>query len=172
MINRTRGIWTLTKRGAAQVATENATFQIVSQADDNRKIVEEITHREAQNMLIEIAQTLGFEAQMEFDFYDVVWRTSAKSQRLSHVFEVQHRGNIDSAFAKLKKAHDAQRSKVFLVLSSERDTNRALRSISDEKNGAFHELSEVLTILSFAQIRQIHKSLTSIKDFLPVLLEK
>jgi hypothetical protein len=168
-IRRERGIWTLTKTGFALVEAENtdfeaetANFQTVNQA--------ELSHGEVQTMLCEIGVILGFHTQKEFEFYDVVWRTNAKSPRLSHVFEVQHKGNIDSAFAKLKKAHEAQRSKPFLILASERDTNRALRSISFEQSGAFHELSESLQILSFAQIEQLHRSLKSIAEILPFFL--
>ncbi|MEP6924981.1 MAG: hypothetical protein ABI954_10995, partial [Pyrinomonadaceae bacterium] len=97
---------------------------------------------------------------------------NAKSPRLSHVFEVQHKGNIDSAFTKLKKAHEAQRSKPFLILASERDTNRALRLVSFEQSGAFHELSGSLQILSLAQIEQFHRSLKSMGDILPFFLTK
>ena len=121
-------------------------------------------------MLCEIGAILGFDAEKEFEYYDVVWRINKKSPRLSHVFEVQHKGNIDSAFAKLKKAHEAQRSKPFLILASERDTNRALRSISFEQSGAFHELAESLTILSFAQIEQLRRSLKSVDEILPFFL--
>ena len=94
-------------------------------------------------MLIEIGEIMGFYAENEFEYYDVVWRSNSKSPRLSHVFEVQHKGNLDSAFAKLKKAYETGRSKPFLILASERDTNRALRSISHETAGAFHELQEI-----------------------------
>lgn len=52
--------------------------------------------------------------------------------RISHVFEVQSKGNVDSAFAKLKRAFDAQRSKPFLIVASERDTKPAKQSLSRE----------------------------------------
>jgi hypothetical protein len=119
-------------------------------------------------MLVEIGQTLGYFAEAEFEFYDVVWRASGSSPRLSHVFEVQSKGNIDSAFAKLKRAHDAQRSKPFLILSGERDTNRARQSLQRE----FHELAGFLTILSFAEISRVHQNLKSIGEILPKFLEK
>jgi hypothetical protein len=169
LIRRERGIWTLTKLGRERVESEQTEFAIFQ----NENIQpEELTHTAVQIMLVEIGRILGFAAQIEFEYYDVVWRETAKTPRLSHVFEVQHKGNIDSAFAKLKRAYEMQRSKPFLILASERDTNRAFRSISGEQTGAFHELESVLTILSFEQIRQLHRSLTSVGDVLPFFLTK
>ena len=119
-------------------------------------------------MLCKVGEILGYFSEKEFEYYDVIWRESANSQRISHVFEVQSKGNIDSAFAKLKRAFDAQRSKPFLILSSERDSNRARNSLNRE----FRELERNITILSFVELRKIHENLSAIADFLPVFLEK
>ena len=142
LIRRERGIWSLTEKG--------------------RKSVE----AETDGIIVKIGEILGFYAETEFQYYDVVWRETPQSQRLSHVFEVQSKGNLDSAFAKLKRAHDAQRSKIFLILSSERDTNRANKSLMQE----FRELENVLMILSFVELRKIHENLSAIADFLPNFL--
>lgn len=166
LITRNQGVWQITEKGKREIAAANEDFQPA------RREQKELNHREIQQMLIEIGESLNYFAEMEFEFYDVVWRISANSPRISHVFEVQSKGNIDSAFAKLKRAHEAQRSKPFLILASERDLRRALREISFEKSGAFHELAEVLTILSFEQIRKTHQSLTSIGEILPKFLAK
>lgn len=171
LIRRARGMWNLTTAGFAFVAAENTEFEVNVKGFPAAN-QDELTHGNVQRMLCEIGAILGFNAQKEFEYYDVVWRTSAKAPRLSHVFEVQHKGNLDSAFAKLKKAHEAQRSKPFMILASERDTTRALRSISLEQSGAFHEISESLTILSFAQIEQLYRSLKSVDEILPIFLTK
>jgi len=163
-------VWTLTEKGRRAVEAETTDFTLETRLFAECRAA--LTHVEIQQMLCEIGAMLGFFAEPEFEFYDVVWRTNQKSPRLSHVFEVQRKGNIDSAFAKLKKAFDAQRSKLFLILASERDTTRALRSISLEQAGAFHELSESVTIVSFAQIEQIHRSLQAIGNLLPLFLSK
>jgi hypothetical protein len=170
LIRRERGLWTLTRFGRERVSSEYAEFEL-SQTEVKSE-TQEISHLQIQNMLSEIGEILGFHAQLEFEFYDVVWRANERSPRISHVFEVQHKGNLDSAFAKLKKAYEAQRSKPFLILASERDTNRALRSISYEQNGAFHELAEILIILSFTQIQQLHRSVASVSTILPFFLTK
>ena len=99
-------------------------------------------------------------------------RASEHSQRLSHVFEVQHKGNIDAALAKLKRAYEAQRSRPFLVIASERDTNRALRAMNEATAGPFHEIGLVTTIMSFEQLTKLHRALVSIEEHLALLIER
>lgn len=161
LIIRVRGNWTLTEKGWKAIALEtDGMLRNIS-----RK--ETFSHQEIQKMLVEIGEILGFYGEAEFEFYDVIWRESLKSQRISHVFEVLSRGNLDSALAKLKRAFDAQRSKPFLVISSERDALRARNSLRRE----FLELENVITLLSFAEVRKIHENLTGISVYLPCFLE-
>lgn len=162
LLTRERGLWEITEKGVRKIENELHDFQIANSE------IEELTHTKIQLMLVEIGKTLNYHAQVEFEYYDVVWREKENSPRLSHVFEVQSKGNIDSAFAKLKRAYDGQRSKPFLVLDSERDTRRASQSLSRE----FVELQEVITILSFAEIKRIHQNLQTISQILPKLLAK
>ena len=138
-INRERGFWQITAKGIRKIESENHDFQLANSD------IEELTHTNIQSKLVEIGKILNYHAEVEFEYYDVVWREKENSPRLSHVFEVQSKGNIDSAFAKLKRAFDAQRSKPFLVVNSERDTRRATQSLERE----FVELQEVITIWSF-----------------------
>ena len=156
-IKRNRGLWTLTEQGAAIIESETSGFTLTTLSDTP------LNHQDIQKMLVEIAVFLGFHAEKEFEYYDVIWRESQNNPRISHIFEVQSKGNIDSAFAKLKRAFDAQRSKPFLILTSERDTNRAIKSIAQE----FRELEQDITILSFSELRKIHENLSAIADFLP-----
>lgn len=159
-IKRTHGIWKITEKGKNAVKTENQGF-ILNQLKE-----EPVSHISIQKKLVEIGETLGFYAETEFEFYDVIWRETSKSQRISHVFEVQRKGNIDSAFAKLKRAYQAQRSKPFLILSTESDTRRAHKSLNRE----FLDIQEALTILSFPEVKKIHENLSAIADILPVFL--
>lgn len=161
LIRRKRGFWSLTDIGKKVIAEETSGIVITKIAN------EPVSHQDIQQILCEIGGFLGFYSETEFEFYDVIWRESKKSPRISHVFEVQSKGNIDSAFAKLKRAFDAQRSKPFLILSSERDTKRAENSLNRE----FRELENVLEILSFAEIRKIHTNLAEISAFLPNFLD-
>jgi hypothetical protein len=161
-LTRTQGVWKITEKGFRRIETETIEFTPINQA--NR----ELNHREIQLMLVEIGQSLNYFAEIEFEFYDVVWREKPNSPRLSHVFEVQSKGNIDSAFAKLKRAFEAQRSIPFLIVATERDTRRAIQSLTRE----FSELQAVVTILSFAEIERIQRNLQSIAEILPKFLAK
>ena len=160
LIKRTRGLWAITETGRKKIESETSAFTLPAPNTDPP------THFDVQELILEIGSLLGYSAEMEFEFYDVVWRENEKSQRLSHVFEVQSKGNIDSAFAKLKRAHEAQRTKPFLVIASERDLNRARRSLALE----FQDIESVVTVLTFAQINLIHRNLKSIGDTLLKLL--
>jgi hypothetical protein len=162
LIRRDRGIWSLTEKGRKSVETETEGIIFTTTEFEN----ETLSHRQVQEMIVQIAEILGFSGETEYQFYDVVWREKNNHQRLSHVFEVQSKGNIDSAFAKLKRAHDAQRSKVFLILDSERDANRAAKSLAQE----FRELENILVIMSFVELRKIHENLSAIAKFLPNFL--
>lgn len=162
LIRRERGNWSLTDKGRKSVEAE--TEGIILSNPDTEK--ESLSHKQIQSMIVEIGEILGFYGETEFEYFDVVWRETQKNQRLSHVFEVQSKGNLDSAFAKLKRAYDAQRSKIFLILTTERDTNRANKSLAQE----FRDLENVLTILSFTELKKLHENLSSIAKILPNFL--
>jgi len=169
-IERDRGRWRLTERGRRRVAEEE--IQFTFDAPPAVETAEGLSHVEVQMMLVEIARVLGYHAEAEFDYYDVIWRVAEDSPRISHVFEVQRKGNVDAALAKLKRAYDAQRTRPFLVVDSERDTNRAERQLSLARTGPFHEIGRVTTILSFEQLKRLHRSLTSVGDILAALFDR
>ena len=160
LILRERGIWKITKSGREKVLQENSNFSIAPEKG------EPLSHKTIQELIIKIGEILGYYAEMEFEYYDVIWRETETSKRISHVFEVQSKGNIDSAFAKLKRAYVDQRSKPFLILASERDTNRAYKSLENE----FNEIKNVISILGFSEIRKTYENLNEIKTVLPKFL--
>ncbi|HEY0426528.1 MAG TPA: winged helix-turn-helix domain-containing protein [Pyrinomonadaceae bacterium] len=161
-IKRNRGLWSITEKGKSVAQEETSGFTLTQTK------AKELTHLSVQEMLVEIGASLGFHAEIEFEYYDVIWRESVKSQRISHVFEVQSKGNIDSAFAKLKRAYQNQRSKPFLIIASERDLNRAGKSLAHE----FQDVESVLTVLSFAQVKKVHQNIKNIADILKDFLLK
>ena len=171
-IERVRGRWTITPQGRKRVSDEELQFSLTEERDREAADSLPLSHTEVQQMLLDIGRILGHHAQSEFDYYDVVWREGEASPRLSHVFEVQHKGNLDAALAKLKRAYDAQRSRVFLVVDSERDTNRAQMQLSLARTGAFHEIGRVTSILSFEQLRRLHRALASVEDLLRQIFER
>lgn len=160
LIVRERGFWSMTAKGKKAVEEETSGFTLTK----NKARL--LSHQNIQEMLVEIGNHLGFDAQAEFEFYDVVWRERKQSPRLSHIFEVQSKGNLDSALAKLKRAYQAQRTKPYLIISTERDLNRAKKSLAQE----FQDIEPFITILTFPQIKRIHQNLKNIgeiiKDFL------
>lgn len=171
-VERQRGRWTITPAGRKRVAEEATQFSFTEEAMRAQTAPSDISHAEVQEMLLDIGRVLGYHAQSEFEYYDVVWREEEMSPRLSHVFEVQRKGNIDAALAKLKRAYEAQRTKPFLIVTSERDTNRAEKQMSTARTGAFHEIGRFTTILSFEQLRRLHRALTSVQDILAQLFER
>jgi hypothetical protein len=171
-IERQRGHWSITAAGRKRAAEEGAPFSLDDGAEKEPARHDAFSHSDVQQMLLDIGRVLGYHAQSEFDYYDVVWRANKMSQRLSHVFEVQHKGNIDAALAKLKRAYESQRSKPYLIVASERDTNRARKSMSLARTGAFHEIGSAATILSFEQLHRLHRALTSVEDLLAEFFER
>ena len=161
LIERNRGNWTITGKGIEAVEEETSGFTLTKSEYD------EISHTDIQKMLLKIGKILGFDTEMEIEFYDVVWRESEKSPRFSHIFEVQSKGNIDSAFAKLKRAYHNQRTKPFLVVSSEKDLKRAKKSLNLE----YSEIENITTVLTFAQIQKVYKNLNSTEEIIAGFLD-
>ena len=161
LLERDRGFWKITEKGREKVATEVTGFEL----EQNVSI--KPSHADIQRMLLRIGEILGFYGETEFEYYDVVWREVPRAARLSHVFEVQSKGNIDSAFAKLKRAHEAQRSQIYLVVSSERDLKRAKLSLSRE----FQDIEQSLTIMTFAQIQKTYRNLRTVGEIISAFLE-
>ena len=116
-------------------------------------------------MLVEIGAMLGRHAEAEFDYYDVVWRDTSASPRLSHVFEVQIAGSVDSALTRLKHAYDLQRSRPFLIVADERSANFAGKRLT----GSFHEIWDVITVIGVGDLRRLYDTLKSQQALLEIL---
>ncbi|HEX8141858.1 MAG TPA: hypothetical protein VF553_04625 [Pyrinomonadaceae bacterium] len=171
-IERRHGHWSITTAGRRRALDEGLQFSLSGAHPTGEPTGTELSHQDVQQMLLDIGRVLGYYAESEFEYYDVVWRASEQSPRLSHVFEVQRKGNIDAALAKLKRAYEAQRSKPFLIVTSEHDTVRAQKQMSQARTGAFHEIGRVTAILSFEQLQRLHRALTSVEDLLAEIFER
>jgi hypothetical protein len=158
--------WLLTPKGRRRLEEEGMPFALAP--PEFNAAPRRITHKEAQQMLIEIGQLLGRHAEAEYEYYDVVWRDSLASPRLSHVFEVQISGSVDSALTRLKHAYDAQRSKLFLVIADERDTRFAGKRLS----GSFHEILDVITILGVGELQKFYEAVKANASLLEKILSK
>ncbi len=152
-VRRHGAVWEITPKGALRVEIEE--LQIVPTEPESHPRARLISHQQAQLMLVEMGQMLGRFAEAEFEHFDVVWRDSPTAPRLSHVFEVQISGSVDSALTRLKQAYDAQRSRLFLVIADERD-----RRFADKRlNTSFHEILELITIIGTGELQRLYESL-------------
>ena len=152
-IRREQMRWELTPQGRRRVEAE--AMQVTPGPARDEQPARALPHKEAQSMLVEIGLMLGRHAEAEFEHYDVVWRDSPSAPRLSHVFEVQIAGSVDSALTRLKHAYDAQRSRPFLVIADERDTRFAGRRLT----GSFHEIWEVVTVIGVGELQRLYEAL-------------
>lgn len=155
--------WRLTERGKRRVTAESLQLAVDEPGDEPS--AREVSHAEAQQMLVEIGQMLGRHSEAEFEHYDVVWRDSPSSPRLSHVFEVQVAGSVDSALTRLKHAYDTQRTRPFLVIADERSAQFAGRRLS----GSFHEIWEAVTVIGMGELKRLYDSLKAQSSLLEKL---
>ena len=165
-LRREKNHWKITARGLRRVEDEAMTLDAPA-ADVERK-GKTLTHREAQAMLVEIGLMLGKHAESEFEHYDVVWRDAASSPRLSHVFEVQISGSVDSALTRLKHAYDAQLSRPFLVVADERDRRFAGKRLT----GSFHEIWDIITVIGVGELQRLYDTLKANEDLIGKLAER
>jgi hypothetical protein len=163
-LRREKDRWKITTRGLKRVEAETMTLDATAAPVEHKE--KTLTHKEAQSMLVEIGQMLGKHAEAEFEHYDVVWRDAASSPRLSHVFEVQISGSVDSALTRLKHAYDAQRSRPFLVVAGERDRRFARKRLT----GSFHEIWDIITVIGVGELQRLYEALKTHKDMIGKLV--
>jgi hypothetical protein len=164
---RAKGRWQITDLGRRRAEAEVMVISPPPVAPKKGPL----SHDEIKKMLVEIGRALGKHAEEEFLRYDVVWKESALSPRISHVFEVQVKGKIESALAKLKHAYDTQRSKPCLVVADERNSKRAAHFLRPYLSGSFHEIGSVATVLGVEDVVQLHQAIHSVKETLDKLLD-
>lgn len=155
--------WTITAKGRRRIEAEDLK---PTPAEVKGEAPRAVSHKEAQEMLVEIGRMLGRHAEAEFEYYDVVWRDSAASPRLSHVFEVQVAGSVDSALTRLKHAYDAQRSRLFLIIADERAASFAGRRLT----GSFHEIWEEVTVIGVGELKRLYESLNAQRELIQKII--
>ena len=100
---------------------------------------------------------LGYHARVEDRLYDrqydVTWRRDEYGLP-SSIFEVQHSGSLDSARDKLRHAHDNCRARVCLVVTSERDHEKAKQGLGP------------IQLLRAEEIARLHQALARNRDVL------
>jgi hypothetical protein len=164
-IERSKARWSLTSKGRRRI--ENESLRVSASSAESEPL-REVSHKEAQSMLVEIGRLLGLHAEAEFEHYDVVWRESALSPRLSHVFEVQVAGSVDSALTRLKHAYDTQRSRPYLVIADE----RAARFAAKRLTGSFHEIWDAISVIGAGELKRLYAALKSHEELLAKIVAR
>ncbi len=165
-LKRAQSHWTITPRGLKRVEAEAVQFTPSNVPEQT--VARTMSHREAQDLLVELGLLLGWHAQTEFEHYDVVWRVSAHAPRLSHVFEVQIAGSVDSALTRLKQAYETQRSQLFLVIGAERDVAFAQKRLA----ASFHEILNLVTVIGVGELQRLAEALQSQARLLEKLMRR
>lgn len=161
-LSRSPKSWSLTDKGRRRAAAEDLR---PDPSPPGAATPDPVSHQQAQDLLLDIGRWLGRHAEAEFQHYDVVWRSCPGAPRLSHVFEVQVAGSVDGALARLKQAHETQRSRLYLIVASERDARFAQARL----RAAFPEIARHVGLVGIGQLQRLHQSLQREADLLAAL---
>lgn len=127
-------------------------------------------HERLKNCLYEVGEILGKCPQKEFRerpyVYDVIWRDFPEAPRATHVFEIQDKGNLIGALAKLQHARDIWGSKPFLIVTGEKDYQKLRQLVAPLLSGTFHRLARELIILSPQDTEELYEILNKQKEIL------
>lgn len=131
-------------------------------------------HDELKRKIVELGRIWGMHAEAEFKAegfkYDAVWK-ERKELGVRKAFEVQHKGNLESALVKLKHAHDMWRSDLILVVTGEKDINRVKKLLAPKLYGAFHEISHT-KVIGPETIDELHGVVTTHEQTMRLLLKR
>jgi hypothetical protein len=157
------GVWRITDAGRDRVKRE------VGEVTEIRGRKESV-HTHIGRQLEEIGRILGKYARRELKdgpySYDVVWKDAEWLPRVTHVFEVQDKGNILEALVRLKHAYDNWGARLFLVVTGERDRTRVERLLIPYFSGAFHEIGPATALLNPQEVEELHSTLSRFRDVL------
>jgi hypothetical protein len=133
-------------------------------------------HEHLKELLRQVGDILGYYPEIEFHeppyVYDVVWKTFQQAPRPAFVFEVQDKGNLIEALAKLQHAKDTWGSRLFLAVTGERDRKRIEKLVAPLLTGTFHRLARDLALLSPEQIERLYEPLNQNRDLIRKLLQE
>lgn len=165
-----QGIWRITDRGVRRVMENQKYIEgILESARQHHAVADSLQpldlpaelaiHSRIQNQVEVIGQILGKYAKREYrqDMYryDVVWKDADYLPRATHCFEVQHKGNLVEALAKLKHAYDIWGSILILIITDEKDRLKASELLRPYFTGVFHEIGSATTVLTADDVGDI-----------------
>ena len=155
------GVWRITEAGKQRIKQE------VGETTGLRKKKESI-HTQLGRKLEDAGRILGKYARRELRdgpySYDVIWKDAEALPRVTHVFEVQDKGNVLEALVRLKHAYDNWGARLFVVVTGERDRERVERLLAPYFSGAFHEIGALTTIMSQEDVEELHATLTRFRE--------
>jgi len=158
------------KRGFWEVTTK-----VVAEPPATPVGKEESLHKNLKKKIKEIGSILGKYAKEEYHappyIYDVVWKEIEGLPRPCHVFEVQDKGAVDGALAKLQHARDIWKPKLFLVVTGEKDRKKIDTLLKPFMEGTFHGISKDTIVLTAEIINEIYESLENNKETIRQFLE-
>jgi hypothetical protein len=159
------GVWKITELGRKRI----------SEHTPSPSPPLEHTHENLKRKIKEIGEILGRYAREEYTarpyIYDVIWKDIEGLPRPSHVFEVQDKGAVDSALAKLQHARDIWKPNLFLVVTGERDRRKINMLLEPFFEGAFHSLRKDTIVLTAEAINDIHHAFSEHKEVIGHFLE-
>ena len=133
-------------------------------------------HEHIKELLRQVGDILGYYPEIEFRespyVYDVVWKTFPQAPRPGFVFEVQDKGNLIEALAKLQHAKDTWGSRLFLTVTGDRDRKRIEKLVAPLLTGTFHRLARDLVLLPPEQIERLYEPLNQNRDLIRKLLQE
>ena len=161
--------------GKARVSDLEGTREVAVETTPAGEVREESLHKSLKRRLKEIGEILGRYAKEEHAaspyVYDVVWKETEGLPRPSHVFEVQDKGAVDSALAKLQHARDMWRPKLFLVVTGERDRKKVDMLLKPFLEGTFHGISRDTTVVMGGEVEEMHRALSGHREVMRQFLE-
>ena len=136
----------------------------------------EHVHESLKRKIKEIGEILGRYAKEEYTakpyVYDVIWKDDEGLPRPSHVFEVQDKGAVDAALAKLQHARDMWRPRLFLVVTGEKDRKKVDILLGPFLEGTFHAIRRYTSVLTGEAIDEIYQALNSHREVIRQFLEE
>jgi hypothetical protein len=137
---------------------------------------EEHVHESLKRKIKEIGEILGRYAKEEYTakpyVYDVIWKDDEGLPRPSHVFEVQDKGAVDAALAKLQHARDMWRPRLFLVVTGEKDKRKIDMLLGPFLEGTFHAIRRYTSILTGEAVDEIYRALNAHRKVMRSFLEE
>jgi len=169
-----RGVWRITEKGRERLRKEGV---LKAEEVAPPPVSPEVKlHQQVQTQLEEIGKMLGKYAKKEHHevpyTYDVIWKELEWLPRITHAFEVQDKGNLIEALAKLKHAHDGWGSHLFLVVTGEKDRKKLDQILEPHFAGTFHEIATVTTVFSPEEVGEFYEFLNRFKKVIERFLAK